>query len=99
MNLEQKNQTITNAQNGINLTKENDFGNANATNDLLNRKRNQTNDKKEDFTFKKKKKSHKFLYFILFALIIGCIYYCRKKNNSNDGINYSQISKYSYYDF
>ena len=86
-----KNQIINNIQNGLNFTKEKDFGKV-TINDL--------DEKKEVVIFKKKKKSRKFLYFILFILIISCIYYCRfKSKNSNDGINYSQISKYSYYDF
>ena len=46
----------------------------------------------------KKKKSRKIWYIIIFVIIAYYIYYYRKRSD-NDGVNYSQISKYSYYDF
>ena len=79
------------------------FNNMNETNfggnnTLLNNtiKNNQTSNL-NPFNKKKKKKSRKFIYFVFFVIIIICIYYFR--NKYNDQVNYSKISKYSYYDF
>ena len=79
-----------------NITKENKFENM-VNNSSLNLS-NQNEEIKENLQPKKKKKSRIMWYIIIFILI-GCyIYYYRKKSES-DGVNYSQISKYSYYDF
>ena len=45
------------------------------------------------------KKSRKLLYFILVIIIFAVIYCVRNYCNNNDNVNYSKISKYSYYDF
>jgi hypothetical protein len=79
-----------------NITKENKFENM-VNNSSLNLS-NQNEEIKENLQPIKNKKSRKMWYIFIFVLIACYIYYYKKKSN-NDGVNYSQISKYSYYDF
>ena len=79
-----------------NITKENNFDKL-IKNSSLNMN-NQNEEIKKNLQPVTKKKSRKIWYIIIFILIAVYIYYYRKKSDS-DGVNYSQISKYSYYDF
>ena len=79
-----------------NITKENKFENM-INNSSLNLS-NQNEEIKENLQPIKKKKSRKMWYIFIFVLIACYIYYYKKKSD-NDDVNYSQISKYSYYDF
>ena len=79
-----------------NITKENKFENM-VNNSSLNLS-NQNEEIKENLQPIKNKKSRKMWYIFIFVLIACYIYYYKKKSD-NDGVNYSQISKYSYYDF
>jgi len=93
INNENNNNNINNiTSNNMNET---NFG---GNNTLLNNttKNNQASNM-SPFNKKKKKKSRKFIYFVFFVIIMICIYYFR--NKYNDQVNYSKISKYSYYDF
>ena len=86
------NETIN--TNGLNkTTDEKDNTILNVTNTTIN---NSIEEEKE--VPKKKKKSRKWLYFILIIIIGFSIYYYCSYCNS-DTVNYSRISKYSYYDF
>ena len=78
-----------------NITKEDNFEKMANSSMKVN---NQNEKIKTNLQPAKKKKSRKIWYIIIFVLIGGCIYYYRKRTD-NEGVNYSQISKYSYYDF
>ena len=79
-----------------NITKENNFDKL-INNSSLNIS-NQNEEIKKNLQPATKKKSRKIWYIIILILIAVYIYYYRKRSDS-DGVNYSQISKYSYYDF
>ena len=94
-------------QNILDRNKLNDENNGNGYESKIEKEKisgnmNQDNTKKDNIGTEEKKipkkKSSKFLYFIIFLLIMGGVYYYRKKR-SQEGVNYSKISKYSYYDF
>ena len=111
-NNRRNNKNKDNNENRINFRNDNnnDNNNNNFKNGNVNNTVNVTNNDKEnnlkgkhgnevkEEVKPKKKKSKKLLYFILFILIVGLIYYCRNKYY-NEGVSYSKISKYSYYDF
>ena len=100
-----RNENRINFRNDNNNNDNNNFnsGNVNSTVNMTNNDKENNlkgkhgNEVKEEVK-PKKKKSKKLLYFILLILIIGLIYYCRNKYY-NEGVSYSKISKYSYYDF
>ena len=101
-----------NANDNNNNDKNNDYYNNNKNNDNNenqvnlqkdnnNNKNNQKKEIKEKIINKNKniiKKYKNILYLILVALVLGLIIYCRNKYY-NERVNYSKISKYSYYDF
>ena len=99
MKLKINNQIVKEMRNDINI---NNNGTVNNQNILKNKNDNNTNSLSEEGknTTVTKSKSRKLLYFILILIIAGIIYFIRNQYYNNpDNVNYSKISKYSYYDF
>ena len=93
------NQIVKEMRNDINI---NNNGTVNNQNILKNKKDNNTSSLSGEGmnATVTKSKSRKLLYFILILIIAGIIYFIRNQYYNNpDNVNYSKISKYSYYDF
>ena len=98
-NIENKNDNNNGKNNELSNNKKNNDNNESQVNlqkDQNNNNNNQTKDIKVNKNIIKKYKN--ILYLILGGLVILLIIYCRNKYY-NEGVNYSKISKYSYYDF
>ena len=94
--LRNDNRNMNDTLDPTNMTDPNNLGNL--TNNTLLNKDKDNSQINEKGVPKKKKKSKLFLYILLIIIIGGLVYYIRNKYY-NDGVNYSKISKYSYYDF
>ena len=85
-------------RNDININNNGTLNNQNLKNEEI-KKDNKTNHLGGEAVTVTQSKSRKWFYIILIIIIAAIIYFIRNQYNNSDNVNYSKISKYSYYDF